>query len=230
VSTTDTTDTTDTSDTSEAIQKEIVSAGRPIRRLSKCLLLTRFVLFSLVVGGTALFGTLAASQSTTQVQMALPDWNDNVPSWQQQVEHFASRIADGYGVRSAVALEFSPWILEAAARQQLAPELVAGLVLTESSFRKRVVSSVGAVGPAQVRPNYWRKFCGSVDLSDPEENIYCGAQILAYYMDRCGAEECALSAYNVGPYSKRLGIRQQAAKRYFAKVSHWRDRLVSTAL
>jgi soluble lytic murein transglycosylase-like protein len=216
--------------TTEAVHKETTSTEKPKQRLSKCLLLARFVLFTVAVSGTALFGVLAVGQATARVQMAVPNWNDAVPSWQQQVEHFALRISDGYGVRAEVALEFAPWILEAAARQQLTPELVAGLVLTESSFRKRVTSSVGAVGPAQVRPDYWRKFCGSVDLADPEENIYCGAQILAYYIDRCGAEECALSAYNTGPYSKRLGIRQQAAKRYFAKVSHWRDRLVSTAL
>ena len=63
---------------------------------------------------------------------------------------------------------------------------------------------------------------GTDDLGDPEENIYCGAQILAYYVERCGAEACALSAYNVGPYSDK---RQDAGQRYVAKVARWRDRL-----
>ena len=68
----------------------------------------------------------------------------------------------------------------------LEPELLASLVLTESSFRKDVVSHVGAIGPAQVRPEYWSGFCGSNDLLDPAENIYCGAQVLSHLMDRCG--------------------------------------------
>ena len=53
--------------------------------------------------------------------------------------------------------------------QGLEPELLASLVLTESSFRKDVVSHVGAIGPAQVRPDYWSGFCGSSDLLDPAE-------------------------------------------------------------
>ena len=92
---------------------------------------------------------------------------------------------------------------------------------TESSFRKNVTSPVGAIGPAQVRPDYWSQFCGTADLRDPEENIYCGAQILAHYVERCGDEACALSAYNIGPY----GAKQQAAQRYVAKVAQWRDAL-----
>ena len=123
-------------------------------------------------------------------------------------------------------MEFSPWILEAAKRQQLEPELLAGLVITESSFRKNVTSSVGAIGPAQVRPELWSQFCGTGELSDPAENIYCGAQILAYYKDRCGAEDCALQAYNIGPYSRKV----KAGQRYVTKVGRWRDALVNIRL
>jgi len=85
--------------------------------------------------------------------------------------------------------------------------------LMESSFRKNVTSDMGAIGPAQVKP-YWSLFCGGANLSDPAENIYCGAQILAHYRDQCGSEQCALSAYNVGPknqqddsYYRELGLR-----------------------
>jgi len=169
-----------------------------------------------------MLGSLAPSKGNITASMALPEWNDRVQPWTHEVEAFATRVAAGFNLRQEVALEFSPWILEAASRQQLAPELLAGLVLTESSFRKNVKSAVGAIGPAQVRPEFWAQFCGTEDLGDPEENIYCGAQILAYYVERCGAEACALSAYNVGPYSDK---RQDAGQRYVAKVARWRDRL-----
>lgn len=166
-------------------------------------------------------GALAPAKGNVLAPMALPEWSDGIKPFSAEVEAFASRISSGYGVRPSVALEFSPWILEASARQHLAPELLAGLVLTESSFRKHVISPVGAVGPAQVRPDYWSQFCGTADLRDPEENIYCGAQILAHYKERCGAEDCALSAYNIGPYSGK----RQAGERYVAKVGRWKEAL-----
>ena len=171
-----------------------------------------------------IIGSLSPARGQLTTSMALPEWNDRVQPWQSEVQEFATRVSAVFGVRQTVALEFSPWILEAASRQQLAPELLAGLVLTESSFRKNVVSPVGAIGPAQVRPEYWSQFCGTTSLDDPAENIYCGAQVLAYYVERCGAEACALSAYNVGPYTQK---RQDAGQRYGAKVALWRDRLAN---
>lgn len=187
---------------------------RLVVRIQLCVLSCAFVI-------AFVLGAMAPAKGSIRAPMALPEWNDSVQPWSKEVEIFAGRIAAGYGVRHSVALEFSPWILEASRRQQLAPELLAGLVLTESSFRKQVTSAVGAVGPAQVRPDYWSQFCGTKDLLDPAENIYCGAQILAYYKERCGAEACALAAYNIGPYS----TKRKAGDRYVAKVGRWKAAL-----
>jgi len=168
-----------------------------------------------------MLGALAPSKGEVSAAMALPEWSDHVQPWSSEVATFAERVVSEYGVEPDVALEFSPWILEAASRQMLAPELLAGLVLTESSFRKNVTSPVGAIGPAQVRPEFWSQFCGTSNLGDPAENIYCGAQILAHYMERCGAEDCALGAYNTGPYSQEV----QARERYISKVAQNRRAL-----
>lgn len=145
--------------------------------------------------------------------LALPQ----IPSktHREQAKEFSRKLVAGFGLRPGVALEFSDWILEAAARQQLQPELVASLVFAESSFRKVVQSHVGAVGPAQVRPHYWGEFCGRADLFDPEQNIYCGTQVLGYFLERCeGDRACALSAYNIGINSKK----RAAGLRYVAKI------------
>ena len=132
-----------------------------------------------------------------------------------QVSLFGHRMSLGFGIDQGLANEFSAWILEAAERQKLSPELIASLVLTESSFRKYVVSHVGAVGPTQVRPDFWASFCGSTNLKDPEQNVYCGAQVLRHLIDRCtGDYNCALSAYNVG-FNSTPG---PAADRYIAKI------------
>ncbi len=130
-------------------------------------------------------------------------------------ESFSRKLVKAFGTNPVVAREFSDWVLEASMRHRLEPELIASLISVESSFQKSVESHRGAIGPAQVKPKFWTEFCGNNDLHDPEQNVYCGAMILSYLMDRCkGNYSCALSAYNVGFY----GDRWQAGKRYIAKI------------
>ena len=136
-------------------------------------------------------------------------------SFEQEVSPLATQISTAFGIDQEKAMEFGGWILEASDRQNLPTELLASLIFTESSFRKHVSSSVGAIGPAQVRPDLWSDFCGGADLYDPEQNIYCGAQILRHFYERCEDNfDCALSAYNVG----LNGTNKFAANRYLRKV------------
>ena len=137
------------------------------------------------------------------------------PSFEEEVLPLANQISSAFGIDQAKAIEFGGWILEASDRQDLSTELLASLIFTESSFRKYASSSVGAIGPAQVRPDLWGDFCGGVDLYDPEQNIYCGAQVLRHFYERCDDDfDCALSAYNVG----LNGTNKFAANRYLRKV------------
>ena len=136
-------------------------------------------------------------------------------SFEQEVSPLANQISAAFGIDQEKAMEFGGWILEASDRQNLPTELLASLIFTESSFRKHVSSSVGAIGPAQVRPDLWSDFCGGADLYDPEQNIYCGAQVLRHFYERCEDNfDCALSAYNVG----LNGTNKFAANRYLRKV------------
>ena len=180
----------------------------------------------------ALIGLLAATAQVVsfngtntgyeRIAFALPAVEHTSVPWHSEVDAFGHKVSQAFGVRRNTATEFAGWILEASERQGLEPELLASLVLTESSFRKNVVSHVGAIGPAQVRPDYWSGFCGSSDLLDPAENIYCGAQVLSHLMDRCGDDTvCALTAYNIGPY----GDEEQAGRRYVNKVGRYRETL-----
>ena len=146
---------------------------------------------------------------------------------QNEVAHFGNRVSNAFGIRREVAAEFADWIIEASERQRIAPELLASLVVTESSFRKTVRSHIGAIGPTQVRPDYWGEFCGQPDLHDPEQNVYCGAQVLGHLMERCeGDQNCALSAYNVGLYARRT----DAATRYVKKIDRYLNRLEKRTL
>ena len=157
-----------------------------------------------------------------RIAFALPAVEHTAVPWHSEVDAFGHKVSQAFGVRRSTATEFAGWILEASERQGLEPELLASLVLTESSFRKNVRSHVGAVGPAQVRPEYWSGFCGSSDLGDPAENIYCGAQVLSHLLDRCSDDTgCALTAYNIGLY----GDEEQAGRRYVSKIDRYRETL-----
>ena len=159
------------------------------------------------------------------LRLALPELPSS--THMEQAEALAVKLVAGFGVKLPVALEFSDWILEASARQRMEPDLIASLIFAESSFRKFAQSRVGAVGPAQVRPHYWGAFCGHADLNDPEENIYCGAQVLGYLFERCeGDQRCALSAYNIGMNSKRFA----AGLRYIDKIDRHMQTLKTVSL
>lgn len=145
---------------------------------------------------------------------------------------FAARLRHGFGLGAMDATEFAGWILDASARQNLEAELLASLVMVESSFRRDARSAVGAIGPAQVRPHMWVDVCGG-DLNDPEENVHCGALVLRHYWDLCSqeaatatsVEACALGAYNVGFGNLDSAEHAGAIARYLAKIRHFRESL-----
>ena len=185
------------------------------------------------IGALVVLAALAVSSSLfatddvrTEISIDIPDPVYDRPTWTEERATFGFRLAEGYGLDDALAEEFAGWILEASTRQHLSPELLASLVMTESSFRKAARSSVGAIGPTQVQPLLWDDFC-SVDLTNPEENLYCGAQILAYYEQRCtvvtptpeDGQACALRSYNVGYRNRDNVYFMPAASRYVAKIN-----------
>ena len=182
------------------------------------------LVFALIVTSLAVSNVIAPQGYETYA-MAKPV-NVHRVIRQSEVDRFGGQVSHAFGINQNVATEFADWILEASERQNLSPELIASLVITESSFRKNVRSNVGAVGPAQVRPDYWGNFCGADDLDDPEQNIYCGAQILSHLLERCGGDQnCALAAYNVGPYANRAN----AAQRYVNKIDRYLNRIEAAA-
>ncbi|MCY3811745.1 MAG: transglycosylase SLT domain-containing protein [Gammaproteobacteria bacterium] len=194
--------------------------------------LTGLAVLALVVGTASTTFVRANEGARDVVSLAVPARSAE-PVWDDERRAFAARLQRGYGIDHDDAVEFAGWILEASVRQDLEPELLASVVMVESSFRKDVRSITGAVGPAQVRPDLWWQFCGG-DLYDPEQNLYCGAHILGYYRDVCAltnaesltlAEECALRAYNVGFGNRNNVYFLAAATRYLDKIDRYREPL-----
>ncbi|GHV53677.1 hypothetical protein AGMMS49579_12860 [Spirochaetia bacterium] len=101
---------------------------------------------------------------------------------------------------------------ENARAADLPPELLYGLIRTESAFQADIKSHAGAVGLTQLMPataaemagrirqqggpDYTRE--GAVDLRNPETNVHIGAVYLSYLMNRLEHPLLAILAYNGG--------------------------------
>lgn len=97
-------------------------------------------------------------------------------------------------------------IQQVAAKYQVAPELIAGIVRLESNFDRTCTSPVGAAGLMQLMPETARLVARGMgwkhyDLYDPQTNLELGTR---YFVDLLrefdGHTPTALSYYNAGRY------------------------------
>lgn len=89
-------------------------------------------------------------------------------------------------------------IRRAAAQYALPPALVAAVIRVESGFDPASVSPKGARGLMQLMPGTQGEL-GIADPLDPEANVRGGCAYLRRQLDRFGALNLALAAYNAGP-------------------------------
>lgn len=90
-------------------------------------------------------------------------------------------------------------VQKAAAKYNLPPELIKGVIRAESNFKVKAISSVGAQGLMQLMPATAKEL-GVKNPFDIEQNIDGGAKYLRKMLDRFGGNvEKALAAYNAGP-------------------------------
>lgn len=129
-------------------------------------------------------------------------------------------LKSGFLLHDDRSSNFSRWILEAHKKTQVPIGFIAALIATESSFRYSVVSNAGAIGPAQVRPANWQKFC-KMDLNDPQQNVLCGAKALKHLHEgrSCQSDwSCAFAHYNVGRGNLLSNRFPGAAERYLSRI------------
>ena len=107
--------------------------------------------------------------------------------------------------RAAFPLPYESSLRSAAARNQVDPMLVAGLIRQESAFESKAMSRAGAIGLMQVMPKTALKLARQMKvryvrarLTDPGYNLQLGSRYLAGLIQSFGTPEAALAAYNAG--------------------------------
>jgi len=106
-------------------------------------------------------------------------------------------LTDLGGVRLTLA-QVRPFIEAAAAATGLPGALIDAVIRTESGYRPRARSRVGAMGLMQLMPGT-AKEVGLRDPFDPRQNVLAGAKYLRKLYDRYGNFRLAVAAYNAGP-------------------------------
>ncbi len=119
----------------------------------------------------------------------------------------ARRIADipNDAWRAAFPLPYELNLRSEAARNQVDPMLIAGLIRQESAFESKAMSHAGAIGLMQVEPTTALKLARQLKvryartrLTDPGYNLQLGSRYLANLIQSFGTPEAALAAYNAG--------------------------------
>lgn len=121
-------------------------------------------------------------------------------------------------------------ITAAANRHGLKPELLAGLVATESGFNATAVSGSGAMGLTQIMPATAAEL-GLMNPYDAAANLDAGARYLAWLIDYFGGDEAqAIMAYHGGPGRIMGGQVRPIDRQYLASVQAAQARYEVVAL
>lgn len=90
-------------------------------------------------------------------------------------------------------------VQQAAAKYNLPPDLIRGVIRAESNYKVDAVSSAGAKGLMQLMPETAKEL-GVTNPFDIRQNVDGGARYLRQMLDRFGGDlKLALAAYNAGP-------------------------------
>ncbi|HJZ95559.1 MAG TPA: lytic transglycosylase domain-containing protein [Candidatus Solibacter sp.] len=146
----------------------------------------------------------ALPESVVSHRIALFDdrWlPDNTPAGEpRSVFHEEMKRINGVIRRDffANAVPFGGLIHDKARKYDVDPALVAAVVETESRFKTRARSQVGATGLMQLMPRTGR-WMGANNLYDPEQNVEAGTKYLRYLNQRFdGNLKKTIAAYNAG--------------------------------
>jgi soluble lytic murein transglycosylase-like protein len=98
-----------------------------------------------------------------------------------------------------VPTDLAQAIVEAGAKYNVDPNLIAAVAFKESRYRSHAVSRHGAEGVMQLKPKTAR-WLGVKDSFDARQNVFGGTRYLRKLLDRFNGDlDLALAGYNAGP-------------------------------
>lgn len=134
--------------------------------------------------------------------------------------------AKRYEERPASLDELDGLIQQVANRNSVEVALVKAVIHTESYFKVRARSRVGATGLMQLMPKTAALY-GVRDIYDPEQNLEAGVKHLRYLLNKYQKNlRVALAAYNAGERAVYYysGVPPyEETENYVQKVLHYRD-------
>jgi hypothetical protein len=131
------------------------------------------------------------------IEKILPD---EVPYPEPKVADALSQASAQNGVVDPALLQQTPYgeiIASMSEAHGVDPMLVRALIQVESNYRPKAKSNKGAMGLMQLMPATAREY-NLRNPYDPTANIGAGVKHLKSLIDRMGAVELALAAYNAG--------------------------------
>ena len=168
----------------------------------RCLLALACLASQVVCAGEQRYEPLAASVqaalSSAVADRASPRLVFATPAeGQAWLADMSTRLAQ-YIPDQQTRVDFLTTVQYESKRAGLDPQLVLGVIDTESKFRKHAVSRAGARGYMQVMP-FWTSLLGTADqnLFNLRTNLRYGCVILRHYLDlERGDMQRALARYN----------------------------------
>jgi len=144
-----------------------------------------------------------------------------------EIAEYAVKLETAFGVNDEQSRVVAEIVLLSARTHNVPFEVIAGVIEQESRYEPTAVSSVGALGYSQIRPEFWENVC-PYNIRDPRGNIMCAGFVLShYYESECGGRwHCAVRAYNVGPTGlAKSHDRRRSSWRYMVRVQSHIDKI-----
>lgn len=126
-------------------------------------------------------------------------------------------LTNHLGLEAGKAQDLAVTIAKASNAENVPPEVLTGVIKTESEFKPDAKSKAGAIGYAQIRPKYW-KGKTPYNITNEHGNIMAGAYILRQYYEETGSWSDAVKAYNIGITDFQNGKNLHSAEKYHTKV------------
>lgn len=141
-----------------------------------------------------------------------------------KVEQTVDTVLSEAPMQEKYKQELKEAVVSASLRYDVEPTLILAVIYTESSFKRKAVSHVGARGMMQLMPRtgMWLAEREGFDISSPEDlfniqlNVELGTVYLAELIERFKRLDHALAAYNAGPTGARKILRSERAESFLS--------------